>query len=100
MKDIDPNPKKKGHYKRECHKLMSEIWGDSKEGRRSAYTWLFYSFGRDIHFSMLDDETLLKEVWERMWKMSFEPASPKRWGYRKKIKKKVAVVSKPVSKPK
>lgn len=69
-------PKKKGHYKSACHTLMVEIWGTGREGNSQAYTWLKNTFGQQIHFSEIDDEVRLKEIWEKLYTYSFI-AAPK-----------------------
>lgn len=84
---VNLNPTKKGHYKRECHRLMDEIWGDSKAGRAQAYFWLKASFGRDVHFSEIHDEKRLKEIWEKLWVKSFEFEPIRIYSAKPKLKK-------------
>ena len=66
-------PKYKGHYKRRCHDLMVEIWGESKEGTAAAYLWLGQNFGKQLHFKTENNEKRLKEIYTRLWLLSFNP---------------------------
>jgi hypothetical protein len=65
------DPKKPGHYKRRCHDLIIEIWGDDKKGRAATYKWFKQTFGKDIHFSQITDEKELRRIYERLWAYSF-----------------------------
>lgn len=54
--------------KRECHKLMNEIFTN----KAVAYAWLHKNF-KINHLSDLDDikdSQLLHDIWARMYKMS------------------------------
>lgn len=68
------NPKHKGHYKKACHELLEEIWGSHSQGRAQAYFWLSKEFKKTVHFSEINDEDELKEIFNRLWKYSFERA--------------------------
>ena len=71
MIKINPNPKKKSDYKYQCHILMEDIWGSDRKRRTLAYLWIRNKFGKDIHFSTLEDEYLLKKIWTELWIKSF-----------------------------
>lgn len=95
-------PKYKGHYKRRCHDLMVEIWGDSKEGTAAAYLWLGQNFGKNIHFKTENNEGRLKEIYKRLWLLSFNPPEnpqiPR--SYLKRAAKKHRTHTKSTPKPK
>lgn len=40
-----------GFYRRDSHRMMRIMWGDSKIGRRRAYIWLSQVLGYQVHFS-------------------------------------------------
>lgn len=63
-------PRKMGHYKRRCHEVMEEIWGDTKKGRAGAYRWLKFNCNVQ-HISEINNETRSREVYNRLWKKSF-----------------------------
>lgn len=69
--EINPNPVRMGHYKRECHKLINQIWGSDRKNMAEAYKWINKNFG-DIHFSTCNDEDVLRNVFNEMWKLSFK----------------------------
>jgi len=66
------NPKKKGHYKAACHRLMDEIFGSDKAGVSEAYVWLKRNFNKQVHFSQINDEKELKIIWEKLYALSFK----------------------------
>lgn len=88
--------KKKGHYKRRCHELIDEIWGSDKKGMAAAYTWLNNNFGGDVHFSKLNNEKKLKEIYEAMWLLSFHPPEKgeKILSFKEQKKEKLASIKK------
>ena len=58
--------KKRVQYlKKDCHKLMEEIWGTGLSGNARAYYWLKTKFKKSIHFSEIDDHaelTIIKDA--------------------------------------
>ena len=52
-----------------CHALMDETFPNQKD----AYIWLYNNGYRGVHFSKLEDEEILKEIWEKLYKLSFNP---------------------------
>ena len=79
---------KMGYYKKRCHALMDEIWGDDIG---AAYTWLRRRFGGDIHFSTLHNEDLLRIIYEEL---SIIVAPKERKGEKKYQTLKIAPSSK------
>lgn len=53
-------------FKRECHQLMQEIWGYDKKGTSLAYVWFKQEFGKEIHFSEINDLQILQEIHLKM----------------------------------
>lgn len=57
-------------YKRDCHRLMEEIWGWDKKGRSIAYSWLKSEMGMEVHFSEINDIQLLRQIHDKLFSYS------------------------------
>lgn len=58
--------------KAECHRLMEFIWGKHRRGRRDAYMFLRKTFGKDIHFSEINDYQTLFLVRKELYAHAVE----------------------------
>lgn len=69
---INPNYNGLKKTKWECHKLMEEVFGKDKVGKRNAYAWMKKKWGKEIHFATIYSHDLLREIHEELWKLSFK----------------------------
>lgn len=59
-----------GHYQRECHRLLDDIFPNKSRG----YKWLYDNY-KVRHFSELDvkkDRVKLQEIYNELYKLSFK----------------------------
>lgn len=52
--------------KRDCHNLMTQIWGTDRDSQSLAYAWLKDQFGKTIHFSEVKDLALVRQIYDRL----------------------------------
>lgn len=52
--------------------LMDEIWGTGKSSKALSYAWLRREFGKDIHFSAIQNEEELRTIHQRLFLHSFK----------------------------
>lgn len=69
---INPNAKSVFQLKKECHKLMVNIFGGGKDGNARSYAYLKKRYGREIHFADIEDIELLTKIKDELWTRSFK----------------------------